>query len=83
MEEQGHSDIEPVVENRVGPSQSFAEQMKKSGVQCEALEIGSQSIEHGPYYSYLFALSPRFVTNKGAIRIRGRNIDFVQVLQRN
>jgi hypothetical protein len=44
-------------------------------------------IEMRPYYSYLFAMSPRIVTNRGYIRLfegyGKRNIDFIQVIQKN
>jgi hypothetical protein len=45
-------------------------------------------LENGkkPYYSYLFAMSPTIDTNRGCIRLEGngrRNIDFVQVIQKN
>ena len=80
--EHSHGEIEPLIEKKMSPSQTLAGEMKKSGVQCDVLEIGSHPIEQKPSYSYLFALSPRLVTNRGLIKIRGRNIDFVQVLQR-
>ena len=35
------------------------------------------------YYIRNFALSSRLVTNKGLIKITGKNIDYVHVLQRN
>jgi hypothetical protein len=57
--------------------------MKRSGIDCQALEVGSHLIEQKPHYSYMFAHSSRLVTNKGIVKVRGKNIDFVQVLQRN
>jgi hypothetical protein len=58
--------------------------MKKSGIECEALPLGSHQLERQEtYYSHSFALSSRLVTNKGLIHIVGRNIEFVQLLQRN
>ena len=82
-EEHGHGDIEPVVVKMQSLNQELAGEMKKSGVDCEALALGSHPLESGPYYSDMFALSPRLVTNKGVIKLRGRNIDFVHVLQRS
>ncbi|HEY8139564.1 MAG TPA: hypothetical protein VIE86_00610 [Nitrososphaera sp.] len=82
-EEHGHGEIEPVVVKILSPSQTMAEEMKKAGVQSDALDLGSHPLEKGPYYSQLFALSSRLATNKGLIRVRGKNVDFIQVLQRN
>ena len=54
---------------------------------CKAMkDTGLLEIEKKPYYSYLFAMSPRITTNRGCIRLEGngrRNIDFVQVIQKN
>jgi len=82
-DEHGHGEIEPVVAKIQSLSQTMAEEMKKGGVQGDALDIGSHPLEKGPYYSQLFALSSRLVTNKGLIKVRGKNIDFIQILQRN
>lgn len=79
----GHGDIEPAVFKRTGLNQKLAAEMKKSGVDCEALAVGSHPIERKPCYSQAFALSSRMVTNKGVIEVRKKNVDFVQVLQRN
>ena len=82
-EEHGHGDIEPVVVKMQSLNQELADAMNKSGVDCEALALGSNPLESSPYYSHLFALSSRIVTNKGMVKVRNRNIDFVQVLQRS
>lgn len=80
----GHSDAEPIVIKRVAAHQKLAQEMKKSGIDCDALPYGSHQLEHKEaYYSHGFALSSRLVTNKGLIKVNGKNIDFVQVLQRN
>jgi hypothetical protein len=83
-EEHGHGDVEPIVIKRVAAHEKLAQEMKKNGIDCEALPLGSHELEQeGTYYSHSFALSSRLVTNKGLIRIAGKNIDFVQMLQRN
>jgi len=81
--EHGHSEIEPVIVKVQSLNYELADEMNRSGVDCEALALGSTSLESGPYYSHLFALSSRIVTNKGMVKLRGRNIDFVQILQRS
>ena len=80
-EDHGHGDIEPAVVKKQSPSEKLADQMEKSGVSCEALPLGSHQFENQPYYSHMFALSSRVATNKGIVKIKGRNVDFVQVLQ--
>lgn len=83
-EEHGHGDTEPITIKRVAAHEKLAQEIKKSGIDCTVLQLGSHQLEREKaYYSHGFALSSRFVTNKGVIEIRGKNIDFVQVLQRN
>jgi hypothetical protein len=83
-EEPGHSDIEPLITKRMAVHEKLAQEINKSGIDCEALLYGSQQLEgKEAYYSHSFALSSRLVTNKGMIRVSGKNIDFIQILQRN
>ena len=82
-EKQGHADIESVIVKRIGPHQKLAAEMKRNSIDCQALEVGYHPIEQKPHYSYMFAHSSRLVTNRGIVKVRGKNIDFVQVLQRN
>jgi hypothetical protein len=83
-EEHGHGDIEPIVVKRMAVHEKLAQEMKKSGIDCDAVPYGSHQLEHKEtYYSHGFALSSRLVTNRGLIKVRGKNIDFVQILQRN
>jgi hypothetical protein len=83
-EEHGHGDAESIIIKRVAAHEKLAQEMKKSGIDCEALTLGSHKLEREEaYYSHSFALSSRFVTNRGLIRVGGKNIDFVQMLQRN
>jgi hypothetical protein len=71
----------------ISPNARLADEILKNGIQCKAIkEIGSLPIEKEPYYSYLFTSSPRLITNRGCITLdvnTKRNIDLVQVLQRN
>lgn len=79
-----HGDAEPIVIKRVAAHEKLAQEMKENGINCEALPLGSHELEREQtYYSHSFALSSRLVTNKGIIHIVGKNIDFVQILQRN
>jgi hypothetical protein len=82
-EEHGHGDIDPVIVKKLSAHEKMAEEMKQSQIDCEALPLGSHPIERKQYYSQTVSMSPKFVTNKGLVKIRGKNIDFVQLLQRN
>lgn len=82
-EEHDHGDIDPVVVKKLSAHEKMSEEMKQSQINCEALPLGSHIIERKQYYSQTFSMSPKFVTNKGLVKIKGKNIDFVQLLQRN
>ena len=74
-------------EEAISLSERFAQEISKNGIECKAMtDIDSLPIERTSYYSHLFPLSPRVTTNRGCIRLEGngkRNIDFIQVIQRN
>jgi len=66
----------------------LAKKISLNGIECKAItDIGSLPIEKKSYYSHLFPMSPRIVTNRGCIRLEGngtrRNIDFIQIIQKN
>ena len=66
----------------------LAKEISQNGIECKAItDIGSLPIEKKSYYSHLFPMSPRIITNRGSIRLEGngtrRNIDFIQIIQRN
>ena len=82
-EEHGNGDSESIIIERVAAHEKLAQDIMKSGIDCVAVTLGSHQLEREEtYYSHGFALSSRIVTNKGLIEIRGKNIDFVQILQR-
>ena len=69
-------------------NERFAQESFQKGIECKAItDIGSLPIEKKSYYSHLFPMSPRIVTNRGCIRLEGngtrRNIDFIQIIQKN
>ncbi len=83
-EEHGHGDAEPIIIKKVAAHEKLVQKMKESGIDCESLPYGSHQLEREEaYYSHVFALSSRLVTNKGLIKVEDKNIDFVQILQRN
>ena len=76
-------DAEPIITKRISSHEKLVQEMNEIGIDCEALSCGShQPRREETYYSHGFALS-RLVTNKGSIKVSRKNIDFVQMLQRN
>ena len=76
-------DVDPIIIKKLSAHEKMAEEIKKNRIDCEALEVGSHRLERKQYFSETFSMSPKFVTNQGLVKIKGRNIDFVQLLQRN
>ncbi|CAN5314304.1 hypothetical protein BH18THE2_BH18THE2_42920 [soil metagenome] len=74
-------------EETISLNERLAQEIIHNGIECKAIrDKGSLEIEKKPYYSYLFAMSPRIITNRGCIRFEGddtRNIDFIQIIQKN
>jgi hypothetical protein len=68
-------------------NERFAQEIFQNGIECKAItDIGSLPIEKKSYYSHLFPMSPRIITNKGCIGFEGddtRYIDFIQIIQKN
>jgi hypothetical protein len=64
--------------------ESIADQAKANTSTSEytPLEIGSLKIERNSYYSHFFSLTPLLVTNRGCIRVSGKNFDYIQIIQR-
>ncbi len=62
--------------------EKFSDALKEIGVESEPKEIGSLDVEKTDYYSRYFAHSPRMITNKGCLEVKGTNIDVVQIIQK-
>ena len=82
--------VDVILENEkiMNLNEILAEEVSQNGIECKAItDIGSLPIEKKSYYSQLFPMSPRIVTNRGCIRLEGngtrRNIDFIQIIQKN
>ena len=78
-----HEVIDPIIIKKLSVHEKMAEEIKQNQIDCEALELGSHPLERKQYFSQTFSMSPKFVTNKGLVKIKGRNIDYVQLVQRN
>jgi hypothetical protein len=79
----GHADEEPVIVKKMSPNEMLAADLNEHGVSADAVEVGTHPLEKQEYYSHKFGLNSKFVTNRGIIRVSGRNFDLVQVLERN
>jgi hypothetical protein len=82
-EEHGHGDEESVLVKKMSPNEMLAADLNEHGVLADTVAVGTHPVEKQEYYSHKFGLSSRFVTNRGVIRISGKNFDLVQVLERN
>ncbi|MBM3896203.1 MAG: hypothetical protein FJ360_00420 [Thaumarchaeota archaeon] len=60
----------------------FSDKLKEIGVNANAKEIGTDETERGDYYGRYFSQTPRMITNKGCLEIKGTNIDLVQIIQK-
>ena len=67
----------------MAPNELVTANLGKSGVVAEAITLGTHPLEGQPCYSHKFSSNPRFTTNKGMVRIRNRNFDLVQVVQKH
>jgi 8-oxo-dGTP pyrophosphatase MutT (NUDIX family) len=69
---------------RINLNERLAEEIREEiGIDCEAVEPGSLPVEYKPYYSYIFPMSPKIVTNRGCIRVKGKSFDLIHIIQRN
>ena len=62
--------------------EKFTDVLNQIGVSAVPNEIGEDDVEKGDYYSRCFSQTTRMVTNKGSLKISGRNIDAVQIIQK-
>ena len=60
----------------------FASQMNKAGINAEAIPIGTLGLEYGEYYNNDIGSNPRFITNRGCIRIMEREVNMIQIIQK-
>jgi hypothetical protein len=66
----------------VNLNEIFASQMSKRGLIVEAVPIGSLNLEREEYYNNDIASNPRFITNRGCIRVKDKEINMIQIIQR-
>jgi hypothetical protein len=85
---QPSSDIILKDEETISLNERLAQEIIQNGIECEAMtNSGSLSVTKKACYSYLYAMSPRIITNRGCIRLSeghgSRNINFIQIVQKN
>jgi hypothetical protein len=69
---------------RITLNDKLAEEIREEiGIDCQAMDVNSLPVEHKPYYSYIFPMSSRIVTNRGCIRVKSKSFDLIQIIQRN
>jgi hypothetical protein len=75
---------EDLIDTNESLYQNIIKDLRHEGIDVEeAEEEHILKIERPPYYSYNFSMTPRVVTNRGTIRIKNMNINFIQLIQRN
>ena len=62
--------------------EEFSDFLKEIGITAQAKEIATDEAEKDDYYSRYFSVTPRMVTNKGCLEVKGSNIDIVQIIQK-
>ena len=60
----------------------FASQMNKTGLTVEAIPIGTLNLEREEHYNNDISSNPRFITNRGCIKIKDKEISMIQIIQR-
>jgi hypothetical protein len=75
-------DSESDLLHQMNKNEEYCLFLKKIGVDAEAKAIETDKIEQENYYSKYYANSPAMITNHGIIKLKGTNIDEVQIIQR-
>ena len=61
----------------------FASQMVAKGLGAEAIPLGSLRLESEEYYNNDLGSNPRLITNRGCIRVKGKEVSIIQIIQKN
>jgi hypothetical protein len=57
---------------RINLNERLAEEMRKNRIDCKADEGSSLLLEQKPHFSNNFAMSSKFITNRGCIRVNSK-----------
>lgn len=63
-------------------NETFASQMTNTGINVEAVPIGTLGLESEEYYNNDIGSNPRFITNRGCIRIKNKEVSMIQIIQK-
>ena len=66
----------------INKREEFCHSLEKIGVTVESEKINTDEVEKGDYYSKQYSHSPSMVTNHGTIKVKGSNIDVIQIIQK-
>ena len=75
-------DSESDMSHPMNKNEEYCESLKKIGINAEAKPLDADKVEQENYYSKHFTNSPAMVTNHGIIKLKGSNIDEVQIIQK-
>lgn len=67
---------------QLNKNEEFCESLKKIGIDAESLQIDTEEVEKGNYYSRHFSNTPVMVTNHGVVKLKGSNVDLIQIIQK-
>ena len=62
--------------------EKVCDMLNEIGIESYPNEIGKGDVESDEYYSRYFVPTPRMVTNKGSLELKGSNIDAIQIIQK-
>ena len=63
-------------------NETFASQMTSTGIDVEAVPIGTLGLEGEEYYSNDIGSNPRLITNRGCIKIKNKEVSMIQIIQK-
>ena len=79
-----HEDIEELETIKIeNLNETFASQMNKMGMNVEAVPIGTLNMEREEYYNNDIGSNPIFISNRGCIKIKDKEVSMIQIIQRN
>lgn len=75
-------DTEPdTFEPRTWP-QILCDMLAEIDVASSPNEVAAGDVERDDYYGRFFSQTPRMVTNRGSLEVRGTNIDAIHIIQK-
>lgn len=63
-------------------NETFASQMISTGIDVEPVPIGTLGLESEEYYNNDIGSNPIFITNRGCIKIKNKEVSMIQIIQK-